>query len=102
MYPDYSNGLSKKVIKSVLDILILQIIKDEPMCRNKILSEINYKFNISLNSANVYSALSCLQEQGLIIYNSDKMPTLTKKGEALRKRLMEDYFRLQKTIELNL
>jgi len=98
---DTYNNLNKKVIKSILHILVLQSIKDEPMSGNKILNEINSRFNALLSPASVYSALSSLQDQGLIATNPGKMPTLTKKGETVRQKLIEDYSKLQKTIEIN-
>ena len=98
----YSTILNKKVIKSFLDMLIMHLIKDKPMSGNKILKEINSRFNVSLSPASIYSALSSLQEQGLVVYSSDKMPTLTEKGKAVRKKLIEDYLGLLKKIEINL
>ncbi|MEK6868782.1 MAG: PadR family transcriptional regulator [Nanoarchaeota archaeon] len=97
----HSNSLSKKVIKSILDILILQLIKDKPMSGNKILNEIESRFSITLSPASVYSALSSLQDQGLITTNPGKMPTLTEKGETVRQQLIDDYLKLQKKIEIN-
>lgn len=93
------NNLRKRIIKSILDILILQLIKNEPMSRNKILNEINSKFNISLGPTNAYSTLSSLKSQRLIAYTSNKL-TLTKKGTMMRKKLIKEYFRLQKILLL--
>lgn len=97
MDKSYLSNLRKKVIKSILDIFILQLIKDEPMPRSKILSKIDSKFNVLLNPKTVYSVLSSLKSQGLIAYSSDKL-TLTKKGNILRKKLIKDYLRLQKIL----
>lgn len=97
----YSDTFSKKVIKSILDVLILQSIKDEPMYGNKLLNKINSKFNVLLSPVSVYSTLSSLQDQGLVATNPGKMPALTEKGETVRQKLIEDYSKLQKTIEIN-
>lgn len=93
------NNLRKKIIKSILDLLILQLIKDEPIPKGKILNEINSKFNVLLSHTSVYSALSSLKSQRLIAYTSNKL-TLTKKGNMMTKRLIKDYFRLQKRLLL--
>lgn len=97
----YSNSLNKKVIKSILDIIILQLIKDKPTVGYKILIEIYSRFNIFLSHSEIYSALSHLKKQGLITYTSDKILTLTEKGETVRRQLIMDYLELQKEVGLS-
>ncbi len=93
--------LRKKVLNSITGLLVLQLLTGVPLPKNKIAPKLNSKFDVWLHPHPIYSALSYLKKEGLILNNPEKI-TLTKKGECLRQELVGEYLKLQRIIELHL
>lgn len=85
--------LRKRILKSVAGLLVLQSLKKEPLPKSKVLDKVGSKFDIQL-----YPALHHLQKERLVSNAKDTL-ALTKRGERIRQKLVEDYLGLQKVIK---
>lgn len=90
------------VLNSVIDLLVLQLIKEEPIPRSRIVAQINSKFDVSLNPDSVSSVISSLQNKEFILTDNEGILRLTKKGKLARQKLVEEYLKLQRMIKTNL
>lgn len=93
--------LRKKVLLGVIDILILNWTKKQPICGQDIMERIPKEFNIYIGPGTLYPILYNLQNKGFIeskLYNKKKIYFLTKKGKIISAKAKKDYFKIQKSI----
>lgn len=105
--------LRKNVVKSILDVLILQLLRNNKLCGNEIINELRTRFG-SVNYSHVYSTLNTFMKNGLIAYengngngNSNgngngnkRVCKLTEHGDLVRKQLAQNYINIDKHIKM--
>ncbi|MDI6903643.1 MAG: PadR family transcriptional regulator [Methanocellales archaeon] len=92
-------SMRERYVKSLLDMIILQLIKGTPSCGFDIITFINNYFNILLSPGTIYPLLSTLEKCGLIKHKNEKrykIYALTKKGEKHIRSMMNDYMQVHK------
>lgn len=94
--------LQKKVIKSILDLLILHLLKNNSFSNNQIAEEINEQFEVYINPATIHIALIRLKNDKFIKQIAREIYKLTQKGEQMRVQIGRNYLCLQKSIEQQL
>lgn len=75
---------TEKIVKSLLDVIILTLIHDEPQYGYKLIENIHLGFGVFLSPGTLYPCLDNLEEMGLILLEQvsrRKMYSLTGKGE---------------------
>ena len=93
--------LKKKNLLGVIDILILNWVKKQPICGQDIMARVLTEFNISIGPGTLYPILYNLQNKGIIeskLYNKKRMYFLTKKGKTISIKAKKDYFKIQKAV----
>lgn len=91
----------KKSLLGIIDILILNWIRKQPLCGQDINREVLTKFKIEIGPGTLYPILYSLKKRGLIeprLYNKKKMYFLTKNGKEISTKVQGDYFKIQKLI----
>ena len=94
-------NLRKKAILGIIDILILNWIKKQPICGQDIMERILKEWNIYVGPGTLYPILYNLQNKSLIeskLYNKKRMYFLTKKGKTISIKAKKDYFKIQKAV----
>ncbi|HOO52835.1 MAG TPA: TIR domain-containing protein [Methanothrix sp.] len=99
----------ERIIKTNLDIIILDILKDAPMCGYDIIKKIFESYDIFISQGTVYPLLYSLKEDGIIKAEFDrenmrsKIYSITDKGMSLIKERINEETRsfLWKIMELN-
>lgn len=94
--------MKEKIIESILDLIILQLLRDNSINSNQITKEINRQFGIHTNSATLHANLTKLENENLITQTSWKSYKLTQQGEKIREQMKKSYLSLQKDIEQQL
>lgn len=94
--------LQKKVIKSILDLLILHLLKNNSFSDNQITEEINKQFGVYINPITIRTAFIGLRNDKFITQIAREIYTLTQKGEQMRVQMEKNYLCLQKSIEQQL
>lgn len=97
----YFEELQKKVLLSLTDIIILQVIKNNIMSGHDIIKEINKQFNILISSGTIYPILTKLKKQKLIKdikKNGRRAYYSTRDGKFIRRTLTLHYLGLQKDL----
>jgi len=94
--------MKERIIKSILDLLILQFLKDNPFSGNQIAREINRQYNVRISSATINAAFIRLENNNLIIQKNGKIYTLMRQGKRMRVQMKKNYLRLQKSIKQQL
>lgn len=93
--------LNKRMILALVDILILNAIKKEPMCRQDISNWFLREFDIPVNGSTLHPVLMKLKDDKLIRIKrkgQKKVFHLTPEGEKLRKDLMKAYSDIHKEV----
>ena len=62
-----------KIVKGLLDFIILQMLKSESMYGYQIISEIRRSFGVNFSPSTIYPCLAALEENGVIesVWNVD-------------------------------
>lgn len=97
----YLVSIRKKILLSIIGILILQWIKKKPLCGQEIMNKIKKEFGFSFSSGTLYPILFNLRDRGIIasICIDKKRPYhLTPKGKALLNSMTADCLKLQKDL----
>jgi len=93
--------LRKKALLGIIDILILNWIKKQPICGQDIRDRIKGEFTISIGPGTLYPILYNLQKKGFIeskLYNKKRMYFLTKEGKTASIKVKNDYLKISKSI----
>jgi len=75
--------MQKRFLKSLLDVLILALVRKKAINGYDVIIFVNRKFNILISAGTVYSTLYLLERDGLIQGNwtqRKRMYTITEKG----------------------
>jgi PadR family transcriptional regulator PadR len=64
-YPKFKPSI-KDIVKNHMDIIILGMLSDRPMCGYDLIKEILAKYDVLLSQGTVYPLLYSLKEEGLI------------------------------------
>jgi len=62
----YVNYYIERIIKANIDVIVLCILKDTPMCGHDVIKSIFRKYNIFLSQGTVYPLLYSLRDQGIL------------------------------------
>lgn len=95
------NKLRKKVLFSIIDILILQCIKGNSISGKGIINKIQGHFDVKISPNTIYHILSRLKKCDLVNIKIDKKRNLyflTNNGKITSKALLKDYVNIQKKI----
>ena len=98
---EHITNLRKKALLGTMDILILHWTKKQPLCGKDIRDRIQTEFGLNIGSGTLYPILYQLKNKGFIeakVYNKRKIYFLTKKGRDISKKVVKDYFKIQKLI----
>lgn len=63
---DLSNDSVERFVKEYLDLVVLALILNKPMCGTEIIDEVHKKFNVLLSPGTLYPLLHGLKENGLL------------------------------------
>ncbi|MBU2560646.1 PadR family transcriptional regulator, partial [archaeon] len=90
-------------VKSSLDVIVLSLLQQEPMCGFDVIKTIVQRFNVRLSQGVVYPLLYSFKEQGYLRTeikpdNKTKVYILTKGGGAFIRKHREAYATAQKRI----
>ena len=91
----------KKALLGIIDILILQWIKENPMGGQDIMNKIQNQFDVKIGPGTMYPILFSLKKRNLVNTKIDKkrkLYFLTKKGKTACKAFVEDYSNIQKDV----
>jgi PadR family transcriptional regulator, regulatory protein PadR len=90
MPSEHQKQIQTKLTKGLLDIIILQIINDQPMHGYQVITRIRKNFGVYLGPSTVYPLLSTLEKDGYLksewnmhAERPRKVFTLTKEGTAV-------------------
>ncbi|MDP2906759.1 MAG: helix-turn-helix transcriptional regulator [Nanoarchaeota archaeon] len=93
--------LNRRVILALADILVLNAIKKEPMCRQDISIWFLREFDTYVNGSTLYPILMKLKNIKLIEIKKNgakKVFYLTPTGDKLRKSMVKAYFDIHKEV----
>lgn len=97
----YIINVRKKALLGIIDLLILNWVKKQPLCGQDIRNKIHREFDLNIGPGTMYPILYQLQNKGFIeskMYNKKKMYFLTKKGKALSTKAKKDYLKIDELI----
>lgn len=90
MTQNYQKEIQTKLTKGLLDMIILQLLDQEPMHGYQVIAKIRKNFGVYFGPSTIYPLLSTLEKKGYIksSWNTDserpkKIYELTKEGEAV-------------------
>ena len=90
MTNNYQKEIQTKLTKGVLDMIVLQLIDEQPMHGYQIITKIRKSFGIYFGPSTVYPLLGTLEKKGYLksAWNTDaerprKVYSLTKDGETV-------------------
>jgi DNA-binding PadR family transcriptional regulator len=86
-----ANPMMEDIIKSHIEIIILEIIYNQPMSGLELVKEIFLKYNVLLSQGMVYSCLYSLKAKGIlqIEFKNNDMRTKTYSSSAKGKQIIE-------------
>lgn len=93
--------LNKRVLLALADIIILNTIRKEPMCRQDISTWFLREFDIPINGSTLHPILMKLKNDNLLKIKKEgarKIFHLTPEGERLRKDLIKTYSSIHKEV----
>lgn len=93
----------KKVLLGIIDVLILQWVKENPMGGQEIINKIHGQFDVKIGAGTMYPILFSLKRRNLAYTRNDKkrkLYFLTNKGKIACKAFIEDYSKIKNDLEL--
>lgn len=93
--------LNRRVILALADILILNAVKKEPMCRQDISNWFLREFNTPVNGSTLHPVLMKLKDNSVLRMKKEgakKVFYLTPEGEKLRKGMIKTYSDIHKEV----
>lgn len=94
--------LRHKLIQGATEIIILHLLKEQPLTHEEAVQKILKKFDVLLNHAFVFSLLGEFKSEGIVFSDAAGQLVLTEKGDLLRTKLIENYTTLNESIRSNL
>jgi len=99
------NELVEHLVKSFLDVIILNLLKNESSHGYKMIADIHSEYKILLSPGTLYPLLYSLRKENLVSVETDKrkkMYTLTERGENRLEFIMGKYeTHLRKMFEMD-
>lgn len=101
MYFDY---YVERMIKTNLEIVILCILRDSPMCGYDVIKSIFEKYSIFLSQGTVYPLLYSLKDQGILQAEFDrgnmrsKIYSISNEGEEIVKDRLKEFIRAGESV----
>jgi DNA-binding PadR family transcriptional regulator len=101
MYFDY---YVERIIKTNLEIVILCILRDNPMCGYDVIKSIFEKYSIFLSQGTVYPLLYSLKDQGILKAEFDrgnmrsKIYSISEEGEEIAKDRLNEFIRAGESV----
>jgi len=98
---EYILNQRKKALLGIIDVLIQQWIKENPMSGQDIMNKIQNQFNVKIGPGTMYPILFSLKRHKLVNTKKakkKKLYFLTKKGKSAVKALTKDYSKIQKDV----
>ena len=99
----YILNQKKKALLGIIDILILQWVKENPMSGQDIMNKIQKQFGIKISPGTMYPILFTLKERRLVdvrLYNKRKLYFLTDKGKIAVKSLVKNFLDIKRKLGL--
>ncbi|MCG2718529.1 MAG: hypothetical protein L6408_06835 [Nanoarchaeota archaeon] len=93
--------LNKRVILALTDILILNSLKKEPMCRQELSNWFLREFDIPINGSTLHPIIMKLKKSKLLKIKktgAKKVFHITPEGEKLRKDMLKTYSNIHKEV----
>lgn len=93
--------LNKRILLALADILILNVMKKEPMCRQDLSNWFLREFNTPINGSTLHPVLMKLKDNSLLRMKKEgakKIFYLTPEGEKLRKDMIKTYSDIHKEV----
>jgi len=94
--------IRSQIVQGATEIIILQLLKEQPLTCEEAVQKIYSKFDVLLNHAFVFSLLGEFESEGIVFSDVAGQLVLTKKGDLLRTKLVENYTKLNEPIRSNL
>lgn len=91
----------KKILLGIMDILILEWIKKNPISGQEIMDRIKTHFNVMIGPGTMYPILFSLKKRNLVYTEMDKkrkLYLLTNKGRETINTLKKDHSNIQKAV----
>jgi PadR family transcriptional regulator, regulatory protein PadR len=86
--PNYQRDTESKLVKGLLDFIVLQLLNTHPMHGYQIITQIRKSFGVYFGPSTIYPLLGTLEKKGCIISEWDlstqrprKMYNITKEGQ---------------------
>lgn len=98
----YVMNLRKKALLGIMNLLILQWIKKNPLCGQDIINKIFNEFDIKISSGTMYPILFSLIKYKLVstkLKKKKKLYCLTQKGKKISGFMLKDYLKIQKDLK---
>ncbi len=92
----FEEELIQSLVKKNLDVIILSMLKDNPIHGYKIIADLHTSFGVLLSPGTLYPLLYRLESEGLIDVEAEsrrKVYSLTRRGERRTREFMESYKR---------
>ncbi len=92
----FEEELIQSLVKKNLDVIILSMLKDNPIHGYKIIADLHNSFGVLLSPGTLYPLLYRLVSEGLIDVEAEsrrKVYSLTRRGERRTREFMESYMR---------
>ena len=93
---NFEEELIQSLVKKNLDVIILSMLKDNPIHGYKIIADLHNSFGVLLSPSTLYPLLYRLESEGLIDVEAEsrrKVYSLTHLGERRTREFMESYKR---------
>ncbi len=93
--------LNKRVLLALADVIILNAIKKEPMCRQEISTWFLRNFDTPVNGSTLHPVVMRLKDNKLVKIKKDgakRVFHLTPEGENLRRNLAQNYSNIHKEV----
>ncbi len=91
--------MKEKIIKALLEFLILQLLKRNSLDSRQITKRINEKFGTHIKAMAVQKVITKLSGSNLIKRSAEKGHILTRRGERIRLKMKKSYSDLEKSIK---
>ena len=99
---EYILNQRKKALLGIMDVLILQWIKENPIGGQDIMNKILKQFDIKIGPGTMYPILFSLKKRALVNTKIDKkrkLYLLTDKGKIASKAFVKDYSKIKNDLE---
>jgi len=93
-----TTGIRQKCIRSLVDVIVLNLLKNKPMCGYEIIESIYDRTHVLLSPGTVYPLLDSLQMKGLIDNKVDgrkRIYMITNIGKEAFERMSAEYVKTQ-------